>query len=501
MRIQNLSDVQRLIDQRVHEVPAIEFKSDAPLDGDAARRKFLRDVTSMGNSGGGTIIFGLTADDSSGVGVAMELSPIANPAILSIMENIVRDVVRPPLLWTLVDFEVGDGRVVIAEIQPSALGPYMVQGYDENRYYRRGETGVVRMTEFEVSSAYALAHRTAEHRDDEWRKHFLPMSTPPDEPWLSIASLPFEPFLPIFEGREINIYQVVRPPAVRKRLLGLPIHEATVRHWADGITADDELVGRPLAFKLRLHRDGSAGIAQKLENHLDLRTIARTVDAYLAYLADFWSTYSLRSPVELVVGISDVSKVIRATTLIGASQGGVVHPPDVTVTKVSISEEVLPWELTRAHVRHGFVRRFIERLSYAFDLQYNGELFTVGPLFVRGGAATGLLLGPGLIIRRRPGGSNTVALIDKAGRIHGSAGGITSFVVEGAVIDEAGDTLAVVEMTDGFACPPDYLSDNSVAESGVALAPWTEPTPDLGGPEVPTPTGKWSSGTVEAALG
>jgi len=94
----------------------------------------------MGNSGGGTIIFGLTADDSSGVGVAMELSPIANPAILSIMENIVRDVVRPPLLWTLVDFEVGDGRVVIAEIQPSALGPYMVQGYDENRYYRRGET-------------------------------------------------------------------------------------------------------------------------------------------------------------------------------------------------------------------------------------------------------------------------------------------------------------------------------------------------------------------------
>ena len=91
--------------------------------------------------------------------------------------------------------------------------------------------------------------------------------------------------------------------------------------------------------------------------------------------------------------------------------------------------------------------------------------------------------------------------IDKAGRIHGSAGGITSFVVEGAVIDEAGDTLAVVEMTDGFACPPDYLSDNSVAESGVALAPWTEPTPDLGGPEVPTPTGKWSSGTVEAALG
>jgi len=44
------------------------------------------------------------------------------------------------------------------------------------------------------------------------------------------------------------------------------------------------------------------------------------------------------------------------------------------------------------------------------------------------------------------------------------------------------------------------LSDYSVQVSGQALAPWTEPTADLGGPEVPTPTGKWSSGTLEGAL-
>ena len=495
-----VSDVQRLIDQRVREVSALEFKSDAPLDSDEAKKKLLRDITSMGNSGGGTLIFGLTSDDSSGVGVAKQFSPIANPAILSIMENIVRDVVRPPLLWTLVEFEVDKGRVVVAEVQPSALGPYMVQGYGDSRYYRRGEAGVVRMTEFEVSSAYALAHRTAEHRDNEWRKHFLPMTTPPDEPWLSIAALPFEPFLPIFEGREINPYQLTHPPAIGRCLLGLPIQESTVRHWADGITADDELIGRPLAFKLRIHRDGAAGVAQKLENYVDLLATARAVNAYLAFLADFWSTYSLRSPVEFDVGIEDLSKVTRATSLMGASPGGVVHPPDVTVTKVGISEEVLPWELTRARVRHGLVRRFIERLSYAFDLPYNGELFTVGPLFASGGAATAYLLGPGLITPRRLGGANTLALIDKAGRIHGGAGGIRCFVVDGAVIDEAGDTLAVVEMSDGFGCPSEFLSDYSVQVSGQALAPWTEPTADLGGPEVPTPTGKWSSGTLEGAL-
>ena len=66
MRFQDLSDVQRLIDQRVREVSALEFKSDAPLDSDEAKKKLLRDITSMGNSGGGTLIFGLTSDDSSG---------------------------------------------------------------------------------------------------------------------------------------------------------------------------------------------------------------------------------------------------------------------------------------------------------------------------------------------------------------------------------------------------------------------------------------------------
>jgi len=49
------------------------------------------------------------------------------------------------------------------------------------------------MTEFEVSSAYALAHRTAEHRDNEWRKHFLPMTTPPTNVVVDRGTA-FEPF-------------------------------------------------------------------------------------------------------------------------------------------------------------------------------------------------------------------------------------------------------------------------------------------------------------------
>jgi len=494
MRFQDISEIERLIEQRTREVPALEFKSDAPLDGDAARKKLLRDLTSMGNSGGGTIIFGLEADNLSGVGIAKRITPLHNPAFVSTIENIVRDVVRPPLLWTLTEFESGDGLVVVAEVQPSSLGPYMFQGYGDHRYYRRGEIGVVEMTEYEVSSAYQLARRSTENRDSQWAKHFLPMTTPPDQAWLSIAAMPFEPFLPIFEGSEINSFQIVHPENIGRCLFGLPIHNATVRHWAEGITADDSTAGSPLSFSMRLHRDGAAGIIQKLESFVDLIATARVVNAYLAYLADFWATYALRSPVEIKVAIPGISTVSAAKTWMGASPSGIVQPPDVMVATVDVSEEVLPWDLSRAHVRHALVRQFIERVSYAFNWPYRGELFSYGPLFVRGGAASDLLLGPGLVTRRGSGGS--ISHVDEAGRVRGSSGYVKSFVVDGAIVDEFGDTLAVVELTDSLACPSDFLSDYSIQVSGVTLAPWNAPTPDQGGPNVPPPTGRWSDKNV-----
>ena len=144
--------------------------------------------------------------------------------------------------------------------------------------------------------------------------------------------------------------------------------------------------------------------------------------------------------------------------------------------------------------------RFIERVSYAFDRPYLGELFSYGRLFERSGAATQLALGPGTIVRPRPGGSNGVANIDVVGRVRGSSGEIKCFVIGGAVIDSAGDTLAVVEMADSIACPSDYLPDYGTATASEVLAPWNEATPDLGGPDVPPPTGKWSLGMLEAAV-
>jgi len=103
------------------------------------------------------------------------------------------------------------------------------------------------MTEFEVSSAYALAHRTAEHRDDEWRSiscRCRHLQTSRGYPSRRCPSNRFSQ-----SSRQGDQHLSSRAPAsCQEALLGLPIHEATVRHWADGITADDELVGRPLAF-------------------------------------------------------------------------------------------------------------------------------------------------------------------------------------------------------------------------------------------------------------
>jgi hypothetical protein len=416
------------------------------------------------------------------------------------MADIVRDVVRPPLLWTVMEFEVGDGRVVVAEVSPSNLGPYMVQGYGDNRYYRRGPTGVVEMTEFEVSSAYALAGRSAEHREEQWRRHFLPIATPPDQPWLSIAALPFEPLTPIFEGKGLDSGQFLHPPALVNVLWSLPIQQASVHHWADGITADDSAGGAPYTFILRLHRDGAIGIVQKWLDIIDLNATARAVNAYLTYIAHIWGEYSLRSPVELEVGIAGVSYARALGTSLSMGSHGVVQPPGVTVPKVSIMRELLPLELQRAQVRHGIAREFIERLSYAFDSPHSGELFSIGRLFTANGAPSRLVLAPGLLAESRPNGSNLVAHIDEAGRVRGASGDVKCFVVGGALIDVAGDTLAVVEMNDGVACPPDFIANYTDDKMPSTLVSGNERTPDQGGPDVPSPTGKWSNKLFEEAV-
>jgi hypothetical protein len=486
-----LDAVKRLIDTRIPESTSLEYKSELHLDSTEDRRELLKDLTGMGNGGGGSIIFGM--QEEAGTNVAKELSPLGTSSIVSQIEDIVRSAVHPPLVWSHNAFEMGGGWVVIADIEPSTLGPYMVESYKEQRYYKRTGTSVHPMSEQEVRDAYAIALRARDHRDDTWKRHLLPIRIDPQEPWLVVSALPEEPLSEIFDARQVDFQKFILPPL----LANYPDHSSvdfaarSMHHWADGIAGDDGINGEEPRCLIRLHRDGAAGIALHLYPELRMEATARVLNAHLLYLAWFWDEFRLHRPVELEIALTGLTQATMPRNAFGTASTDVVQPAGVNVETVSVIEEVLPWELLRAPVRHGVLRRFCDRLEQAFGRASAKPLFEEGWLYGKSGQNTGLLLGAGLIWEHRGAGPGVRhGSFDVAGQVRG-AGDVCAYVVDGVLIDPAGDTLALLEMATGSGCPNDFLLTGATTREcppGQSIPRGDAPA----GIEIPHPTGRWS---------
>src|SRR4051812_43418099 len=124
--------LQALCDVQEPESPSLEYKSELTL---SDKREVLKDLTGMGNSGGGTVIFGIADRKDNGADVADAIQALTDRQLPGRLEDIVRDGVKPPLVWRLEAVEVDDGFVLVAEVQRSTLGPYMVELANERRYY------------------------------------------------------------------------------------------------------------------------------------------------------------------------------------------------------------------------------------------------------------------------------------------------------------------------------------------------------------------------------
>ncbi len=490
MKYPDLRSVELLVELKVSESTSLEFKREVELARAPDRRELLKDLTGMANGGGGAVIFGVEED---GHGAASRVAALASRAVVGQMQHIVQASVQPPLIWTVEAYPAGDGWVIVAEVEPSDLGPYMVDGYGEHRYYVRAGTDVVRMGERSVRDAYALASRAQGQRENEWERRFLPLRGVDGSQWLSVAAVPLAPARELYEGREVEPSSFAEPPGLMRYLDHTDLRVATrqMYHWADGLAGETE------DFAVRLHRNGAAGIIEHWGPEINLGLVARQTNAYLAYLAWYWTRFSLTRPVE-----------VRAlfTGLTGAHIGRaggfpalpVRQPAGLTVDHVEVDDEVLPWELAKAPVRHRLVRRLVERLTLAYGLTYSGDLFESGWLFDRNQRRTRFALGRGLIWL--PSSRTRVAQIDQQGRIIGSHGAAGLFLSRGAIVDEQGDTVAVVEMAEGFGCPAEFLPSyvdaavDGPGQSGIdSIEPWLDSA-------VPDASGLWSDRTLDDLL-
>lgn len=177
MRIPDLAAVQRLIAAEVEESGLLDYKQDLVLKSPTHKRELCRDLTAMGNGGGGTLIYGIRELEGRD-GIPEEVTPLTDRSLPLSVADIVRDSVRSPLLYEMAAHDVGDGYVLVVDVEPSGLGPYCVIGYDDFRYWKRHGKSKSEMSEAEIRDAYDLALRSADRQAARWEERALPLRTP-----------------------------------------------------------------------------------------------------------------------------------------------------------------------------------------------------------------------------------------------------------------------------------------------------------------------------------
>ncbi len=453
----------------------------------------------MGNGGGGTIIYGL--DEEPGTSIAKKLTPLKDEAFVGKIEDMVRDGVHPPLIWSHKNYKADGQFVVSIDIEPSKVGPYRVDAYGEGRYYTRSHQSTAPTTESQVRDAYALATRASESRNQLWTRHSLPMTPAVGHPWLVISGLPFEPLRELFEGREIELSSFVNPAPLSSYPFPPGLRQAlgSLRHWADGLTGEG-MIDSALGTAVRIHRDGALGIAVLQPDFLKLDSLAREVNAYLIYASWFWQRFQLPRPVELEIGLVGLQSTTIGSRLAGSSQIQVVQPAGVFVDGISISQEFLPWELTRAHERHRLIRRFIDRLTLAYGYPFSNELFEYGWLFDARGQKTKFALHRGMITDPTQGNGIRVAQIDTQGWIPGASSEYRAFAKDGAIIDASGNIVAVTEMAVSPACPIGFLPPASALPNEMPPQYPNEPVESSHANSIPDPSARWSEQSLDHVI-
>lgn len=165
--------VQHLVSDEIAESMTLEYKSGEAF-GSTFKREIAKDISSFANTRGGIIIYGMpeklvSAGREEKAIPCHEYGIAPIPNFVSRLEDILTETVLPhlPDLWIQEAPVAGNRNQVVYIVwhPESWLGPHMVQGFNEQRYYRRGLRRTIRMAEAEVREAYIKVQRTIERAE------------------------------------------------------------------------------------------------------------------------------------------------------------------------------------------------------------------------------------------------------------------------------------------------------------------------------------------------
>jgi Putative DNA-binding domain len=499
--------VESLARHRVVESPSLELKRELDLGSRNSRIEALKDLTGIGNGGGGSIVYGMVENDD---GTAARVAPMSDRKLMGILEDIVRSGIRPPLLadFRALDDPGSEGFVLVVDVQRSPLGPYMVEAYDQTRYFIRLGSRTAPMSEQQVRDAYAIAARAREHRAEVWASHRLPFDPGTTAvPWLVLSGLPEGPLDEVFDPADY-LMETFQPAHTQRTSLGaymnladLNLATSQLRIWADGIAGDHGYNDRQPTSVMRLHRDGAAVVAHELNEVINTWNVPRALNGQLAYLADVWREISLRGPVELDARLVNLG-VARAEAIgwrARSRERAAYEPFQGPTPTVSLQTERVAYELLIPRLRHGIVHQFAHRLEQAFGRTRAVHMFEAGKLYGRSGNIGLSYSGAGIWSNER---GNRAAGVDEAGAISNDDGNVIAFVVDGVVLDLEGRALAACELATGSALPDDFAPEIVESDPRAIVVGRDSgiPGPATHGMVPPAPLREWSSADLDSLI-
>lgn len=493
LRLEMAGEIERLVQLKIPESSALDYKRELHVDTAGKRKELLKDLSGMGNGGGGAVIFGIAEEEGSDRLPAKTVG-LTDRSLVGVIEDVTRAGIQPPLLLTLTAVDLESGFVLVAKVDRSPLGPYRVDAYGEDRYYTRIGTRTVRMSEQQVRDAYLLAARGREGRDELWDAHALPIKPPASGLWLTVSALPEAPLVEIFDpGRDsLEVFDPLPELRLQRQLAGLDeiTGSAVLQIWADGVFGEDGHGGRTPTSMLRFHRDGAIGLGHVVsgDNQVFAYSIARCLHAQLVYVEWLWRHFTPRSPVEIVVHLHLVEGAYMQPDQLTVEQ---IHaPPGIEQKRIAFSSELRPGELARARVRHSIVRGFSDRLHNAFGLPGAEVMFTQGWLHGPDGRSLRSAVVDRAVWNE---GGQAIGYLQSDGWIrHVREARDVAFVSEGVVLDPDGRAVAAVEMSTGTGLPDDFVTPELMPSARPFAEYRGEPVPRADGPSPPKPLGEWS---------
>lgn len=157
------SDIAILLQTKVPEGKDLEYKRELPGPKDADKKEFLFDISSIANSHGGHILYGIDEQN----GLPRDISGVArdelDKAILR-LQDLIRDGIRPPI--TGVEFHGiaidATTSVLVIRVPASWAAPHQVVFQKTFRFYKRSSNGKYMMDVDELRDAFLLTYNRGE---------------------------------------------------------------------------------------------------------------------------------------------------------------------------------------------------------------------------------------------------------------------------------------------------------------------------------------------------